>query len=65
MPGRYLITVGSVLLPDGSRPGVGSIVELDDDIAADLHARVVRVIGPEAVAPAPAPAPEVEADDVR
>ncbi len=40
---RYLINAGSVLMSDGTRHGVGSIVELDDDIAASMHGRVERV----------------------
>ena len=68
---RYLINAGSVMMSDGTRHGVGSIVELDDDIAASMHGRVVRVESepepePEPVHVIGAPADPAEADtDVR
>lgn len=37
---RYLINSGSVLMSDGTRHGVGSVVELDDDVAASMHGRI-------------------------
>lgn len=68
---RYLINAGSVMMSDGTRHGVGSIVELDDDIAASMHGRVERVESepepePEPVHVIGAPADPAEADtDVR
>lgn len=55
---RYLINAGSVLMSDGTRHGVGSIVELDDDIAASMHGRVERVESEPEPAPEPEPEPE-------